>query len=300
MSQNQPTLLIVDDTHINQVLICKYLQHANYQLDIANDGEEAWAMLQAAPEKYDAVLLDRMMPGIDGMEVLRRIKQDAKLKFLPVIMQTTASSPEECAEGMSAGAYYYLTKPYIPDVMRAVVSTALRDRSERLMESSSYEMMCMGFQHLDNAYFTFRTPKEARQIAELVSNLCPSRDEAHMGLMELMLNAVEHGNLGISYDEKTHLITEESLQVELERRLSLPEYSNKIASIRFSRSCKELIFTIQDEGNGFNWHDFMEMNFARMMDNHGRGIAMSRSISFSNLEYLGNGNCAVATIRGAD
>lgn len=296
MSHNQPTLLVVDDTRINQILICKYLQNANYQFEIANNGEEAWAMLQACPEKYDAVLLDRMMPGIDGMEVLRRIKKDSQLKFLPVIMQTTASSPEEIEEGMSAGAYYYLTKPYTSEVMRAVVSTALRDRAERLMESSSYETMCVAFRHLDQAYFTFHSTKEARQIAELVSNLCPSRDEAHMGLMELMLNAVEHGNLGITYDEKTVLISEDRLHTEVDYRLSLPEYAKKMASLQFERIDNNLVFTIKDQGQGFDWTQYLEMRLDRMMDNHGRGIAMSRSISFSNLEYLGNGNCVVATI----
>jgi CheY-like chemotaxis protein/anti-sigma regulatory factor (Ser/Thr protein kinase) len=296
MSQEMSTLLVVDDTKINQVLICKYLQYANYQFEIANNGEEAWAMLQASPEKYDAVLLDRMMPGIDGMEVLRRIKKDPKLKFLPVIMQTTASTPEEFEEGMNAGAYYYLTKPYSSEVMRAVVSTALRDRAERLLESSSYETMCLALRYLDNAYFTFRTTKEAHLIAQLVSNLCPSRDEAHMGLIELMLNAVEHGNLGITYDEKTLLIAEERLHEEVDRRLSLPEYARKTASLQFKRADNNLVFTIKDEGKGFDWTQFMEMKIERMMDNHGRGIAMSRSISFNLLEYLGDGNCAVATI----
>lgn len=300
MSQNQSTLLIVDDTEINQVLICKYLQNCNYLLEIANDGEEAWAMLQAAPEKYDTVLLDRMMPGIDGMEVLRRIKKDAKLKFLPVIMQTTASSPEQYEEGMNAGAYYYLTKPYKPEVMRAVVSTALRDRAERLMESYSHETMCMAFRHLNDASFTFRTPSEARQISDMISILCPSRLEAHMGILELMLNAVEHGNLGITYDEKTQYISDDCLQDEIDRRLKLPEYVDKIATLEFKRVDSNLEFRISDQGQGFDWAQYMEMKIERMMDNHGRGIAMSRSISFTKLEYKGKGNCALATIKVAE
>ena len=296
MNHDQPALLIVDDAKINQVLICKYLQHSNYHLEIANNGEEAWAKLQSEPDKFDAVLLDRMMPGIDGIEVLRRIKKDAKLKFLPVIMQTAASSPEQCEEGINAGAYYYLTKPYAPEVIRAVVSTALRDRAERLTESHSFEMMSMAFRYLNDAKFTFRTTDEARQIAALISNLCPVRNEAHVGLLEIMLNAIEHGNLGIGYHEKTALITEDRLQEEIRRRLELPELSGKTATLEFSRDENNLVFKICDQGQGFDWTDYMEMKFERMMDNHGRGIALSRSISFTNLEYLGVGNCAVATI----
>jgi hypothetical protein len=117
-----------------------------------------------------------------------------------------------------------------------------------------------------------------------------------MGLMELMLNAVEHGNLGITYDEKSKLIAENGLQEEIERRLALPEYADRIATARFRRVGKSLIFTIKDEGQGFDWKSYLEMSLDRLMDNHGRGIAMSRSISFTHLEYRGKGNCVEATI----
>jgi anti-sigma regulatory factor (Ser/Thr protein kinase) len=117
-----------------------------------------------------------------------------------------------------------------------------------------------------------------------------------MGLMELMLNAIEHGNLGITYDEKTALIREDCLQEEVQRRLELPENADKFASIKFRRDGISLIFVISDQGNGFDWKSYLEMGMERLMDNHGRGIAMSRSISFTQLEYRGKGNIVEATI----
>jgi DNA-binding response OmpR family regulator len=253
-------------------------------------------MLQATPDRYDAVLLDRMMPGIDGMEVLRRIKLDPKLKVLPVIMQTAASFPEQIAEGLSAGAFYYLTKPYDLTVMLAVVATALRDRAARIVEANDADCMKQAMAHLDDAYFTFRTVSDARKIAALISIACPSRETAHMGLMELMLNAVEHGNLGISYDEKSLLIAEDRLQEELDRRQGLPEYQDKIATISFKRQDAQLLITISDQGKGFDWLPFLEMSMNRVMDNHGRGIAMSRMASFASLVYRGTGNSVDVTI----
>lgn len=296
MSNHHPTLLIVDDTPINLILIGKFLAGCDYTLELAHSGEEAWEMLQAAPAKYDAVLLDRMMPGIDGIEVLRRIKQDKRLKLLPVILQTAATFPEQLAEGLHAGAYYYLTKPLNREVLRAVVATALRDRAESIMETNDADSIRLALSQLDDARFTFRTTKSAHQIASLISSLCPSPEAAHMGLMELMINAIEHGNLGITYAEKTILIAEDRLQAEIEHRLTLPEYTSRVASIRFTRSDDHLTFTITDDGQGFDWAPYLEMSLERMMDNHGRGIAISRGISFSTLEYRGNGNCVEATI----
>jgi CheY-like chemotaxis protein len=296
MSSQVPVLLIVDDTEVNQILIAEFLTGNNYAMEIASSGEEAWEMLQAAPDKYDAVLLDRMMPGIDGMEVLHRIKKDARLKLLPVILQTAVCFPEQVAEGLSAGAYYYLTKPYDRDVMRAVVATALRDRAARIAELNDVESVILALSKLNEAHFSFSTLDGARQIAGLISALCPARDAANMGLMELMLNAIEHGNLGITYDEKTTLIAEDRLQEEVRRRCALPEHAGKVATINFRREDKKLLFTIQDAGKGFDWMPFLEMSMARVMDNHGRGIAMSRMVSFTSLEYRGNGNCVDASI----
>ena len=296
MSSQHPVLLVVDDEPFNLEIIAECLDGLNYELVTANSGNEAWAMLQAEPERYDAVILDRMMPGIDGIEVLRYIKRDEKLKVLPVIIQTAASAPEQIAEGLREGAFYYLTKPFQQTVLRAVVGTALRDYAEAMRKQSDEAGKFAAVAHLEDAIFNFRTTDEARQIADFLACLCPAKESAYLGLMELMLNAVEHGNLGITYEEKTALIQQNALHAEVHRRLALPEYAAKVASVRFRRTAKSLIFNIIDEGNGFDWKPFLEMSMDRLMHNHGRGIAMSRSIAFTSVRYSGNGNRVEAEI----
>lgn len=296
MSETKPVLLVVDDEPINLLIITDFLEDMDYELVTADGGIDALDKLYKEPEKFDAVLLDRMMPDLDGMEVLQKIKQHPQLKLLPVIFQTAAIAPEQVAEGLKAGAFYYLTKPFKSNVLKAVVANALRDRIEHLMEHQDAEARKLAMNFLDEANFSFRTTTAARQIAALISYTCPSRQSAYVGLMELMLNAIEHGNLGITYDEKTHLISDNKLHTEIERRLNLPEYAEKFATLTFRRSGKSLIFTIKDQGNGFDWQQYLEMNMERLMDNHGRGIAMSRSLAFTQLEYFGNGNAVQATI----
>jgi CheY-like chemotaxis protein/anti-sigma regulatory factor (Ser/Thr protein kinase) len=296
MTTRNPVILIVDDTPLIQLLISKYLEGCGYTLDFANDGEIACQKLFANPDLYDAVLLDRMMPNVDGMEVLRRIRQDDRFKLLPVILQTAMSSAEDFAEGLNAGAYYYLSKPLQKSSVRAVLSSALRERLGRLSDEETFKFRKQALESLEVAQFTFRTIDSANHIAELISSLCPSPETVRMGVLELMINAVEHGNLGISYDEKGQLISDEQLTAEIERRLKLPEYANRQAILKFDRQKEKIVFTIQDEGIGFDPEPYMEIRTERIMDNHGRGIAISCKLAFSELLYLGNGNCVQATI----
>lgn len=296
MSSKQPIVLAVDDEPVNLEVISEFLDGQGYELVTATSGEQAWAMLQADPARYDAVLLDRMMPGIDGIEVLRRIKQDKALKLLPVIIQTAASAPEQVAEGLRNGAFYYLPKPFNAVVLQAIVATAIQDHAQYVLEKHDVEARLQATECLDDAMFTFRTPAQVVQIVSLLASLCPSREAAHMGLTELMLNAIEHGNLGITYDEKTELVAGNRLRDEVERRLALPEFSARSASVRFRRTGKSLIFNITDEGKGFDWQPFLEMSMDRLTHNHGRGIAMARSIAFTQVVYSGSGNRVEATI----
>lgn len=296
MNKRQPVLLVVDDDPINLIVIAEFLEGLGYRLENASSGEEAWEKLSSAADCYDAVLLDRMMPGIGGMEVLLRIKQDDQLKLLPVILQTAASAADEVAEGLSAGAFYYLTKPFDSKVLRAVIATALRNRAEYAAVARGVEDSRLRLNHIDEMCFSFRTLEGARQVAELLSDLCPSKPAAHMGLMELLLNAVEHGNLGITYAEKSLLIAEDRLDKEVLRRLDLPEYADRMVKVGLKREGGNLVFTIQDQGQGFDWGPYLDLGVERIMDNHGRGIAMARRLAFASLQYLGSGSCVEATI----
>ncbi|MCA9468437.1 MAG: response regulator, partial [Nitrospira sp.] len=121
MNIHQPTLLLVDDDLVNLEILVEHLEEAGYQTVSAMNGCEAWSLLEREPERFDAVLLDRMMPVMNGMEVLAKIKAHGELDFLPVILQTAAGSTEEVRQGIEAGAFYYLTKPFTKDVVLAIV-----------------------------------------------------------------------------------------------------------------------------------------------------------------------------------
>jgi DNA-binding response OmpR family regulator len=292
----KPRLLIVDDEPFNLEILSEHLQDADYDVVTADDGETAWDLL-SRDRAFDAILLDRMMPRMDGMALLARLKQQPELMQVPVIMQTAVGAAENVREGLTAGAYYYLIKPFQRDMLLAIVSAAVEFYREKRQLEQQLVAQAGNYGQLVSAEFEFSSLEEARQLTLVLSHACPEPQRVALGLSELLVNAVEHGNLGIRYGEKTRLLQLGRWQDEVEARLANPEYASRRVRVKFNR-CKDTItIIIADEGNGFDWRPFLEFSPERAFDPHGRGISMARMLSFDQIEYQGNGNTVMAQVK---
>lgn len=289
-------LLAVDDEPLNLEIIRECLDDPRMDVDLAPNAESAWRRLETAATPYDLAILDRMMPGMNGIELLRRMKADPRFRRIPVIIQTAASAPDQVREGIEAGAYYYLTKPYKPAALTAIVRAALADAEDQAAAARRAHEQAEMLRLMDVAEFRFATLDEAARLAGLLASLCPAPDIVSMGLTELMINAVEHGNLGISYAEKTVLKRDDTWEAEIARRQSLPENAGKKARIAMRRTAEEIAFTIRDEGAGFDWRRYLDFDPERAFDPNGRGIAMAHKLSFARMEYRGSGSEVLAAV----
>jgi adenylate cyclase len=119
-----PRILIVDDTPANVHILQTRLAAHGYDIVTASDGEEALAAVPAA--QPDLILLDVMMPKLDGFEVCRRLRADTALPFIPIIMVTAKSDPKDVVAGLEAGGDEYLTKPVDQAALVARVKSMLR------------------------------------------------------------------------------------------------------------------------------------------------------------------------------
>lgn len=149
---------------------------------------------------------------------------------------------------------------------------------------------------LRHGRFELQTLTEARNLAELLAYAFPDPSRTQLGLTELLVNGVEHGNLGISYAEKSALLDQGQFEAELIRRLALPEHTNKRVHITVERTDRDLEMTILDDGSGFDWKQYLDLNRERTDDLHGRGIAMAKLISFDDFEFRGCGNQVVVSV----
>lgn len=291
MVNKDSTILIVDDEINNIRLLEGDLEDAGYEnFLIARDGQEAWDILQEKYSEIDVVLLDRMMPNMDGMEVMERVKAHPDMRYIPVVMQTAAAGKEQMLEGVAAGVYYYLTKPYDEETMLAIVEAAIKD-------FRSYKEMRQGiddFQkkiHLiKESHFRIQTLQDVNHLVTFLAGFFPDPQGVILGISELCVNAIEHGNLGITYDEKTILLAEGRWEEEVERRLDMPENRGKFADVFYTKEDDKIVLEIKDQGKGFDWEPFLEINPERAIHTHGRGIAMARKTAFDSMEYQGAGN----------
>jgi CheY-like chemotaxis protein len=288
-------LLVVDDEPDNLELIQWYLKNEPYELTLVTDGEEALRRLDASPEDFECVLLDRKMPRLDGIEVLKRIKAEERTRLMPVIMQTGATEPEQIAEGLKLGAYYYLAKPYRREILTSILSAALDDARQQRELSDRVSDQHTALRLLTRASFELRTLPQARALAAMLAGHCNDANAVSIGLSELLINAIEHGNLAVGFEEKSKLLASGNWVQEIERRLSLPEYISRKVQVEIETRNGLLEATISDCGDGFDWQNYLEISSERAFESHGRGIAISRAVSFASLNYSGCGNVVTVT-----
>ncbi|GBO54102.1 two-component hybrid sensor and regulator [Pseudanabaena sp. lw0831] len=121
-------VLIVDDNEINRDMLARRLHRRDFNLSMAGDGREALSMIQA--NLYDLILLDIMMPEIDGYAVLKYLKKDSRLRDIPVIMISAIEEMDSVMKCMEIGADDYLTKPFDPEMLKAAINRCLPDRGK--------------------------------------------------------------------------------------------------------------------------------------------------------------------------
>jgi len=119
-------ILVVDDDELNRKIIADMLEEHHFTVVAAEDGVEGMKRLQENPD-VAVILLDRMMPNMNGMEFMEQMRKNPKWARIPVIMQTAANHPKHMMEGNKAGVYYYLTKPFEEDMMIMLVKTAIQE-----------------------------------------------------------------------------------------------------------------------------------------------------------------------------
>lgn len=139
--------------------------------------------------------------------------------------------------------------------------------------------------------YKIQTLEDAQQLSVSIANNT-SKPNENLVICELLNNAIEHGNLGITYDEKSDLIEKDIFLEEIERRQNLLENRDKYAEVVIKK-CLEggMVVTIIDQGKGFDFNKYLSIDNSRLFESHGRGIAIANTIL--KIQYLDKGNKVV-------
>jgi len=290
------TVLAVDDNPAALRLLESMLERKKYHVLTAVNGLDALRVMEECGEEIDIILLDRMMPEMDGIEFCQKIKTDSRYHLIPVIMQTAAGRPQEIKEGIEAGVFYYLVKPLNIETLSSIVESArlkihkYRVQRQRYLERQ--ESMTM----VQSLNCSFRTLEEGEKLAVFLSQFFPDPVQVFTGVSELFINAVEHGNLAISYEEKGELLEKNCLSQEVETRLSHPLYQRRKVQVNFEKNEDAYVLIITDEGDGFDWQSYLRVAPDRATHKHGRGIAIANMMSFDKLMYNEKGNTVIGIV----
>ena len=137
---------MVDDIETNRDVLSRQLERQGYSITTAENGREALEMLRSAP--FDLVLLDIMMPEIDGYEVLQRLKADEGLRHIPVIMISALSEMDSVVRCIEMGAEDYLPKPFNPTLLKARIGVCLEQKRAHEREAQLFQQLQENYRRL--------------------------------------------------------------------------------------------------------------------------------------------------------
>jgi YesN/AraC family two-component response regulator len=281
-------VLIVDDDEITSDLIEIIVSSAGHETRTAVDGFEGFQVFeQFAP---DLVITDIQMPSMNGLELLAAIRR--RNPDTIVIVATAYGSEEYALKALRTQASNYLKKPVEPKQL-----LALLHQYAAATEARNKERAVSRF--ITDSTLTMTFGNELEMVYDIVDYLINQASQhvangdvsmLRLGLAELITNAIEHGNLGITYDMKTDAMNAGDYEKIIERRRADPSYAARIVSVHAKIDGQSCEYTITDGGDGFDWASLpTEVTPELLFSSHGRGIILSR-LHFDEIEYLGRGN----------
>jgi len=283
-------VLVVEDDELSRLIVASVTRDAGYEVMEACDGAEGWKAFESF--QPDLVFSDISMPVMDGLQLLEKIRRTSHEVI--VIMTTGFDTAEYTLKALQLRANDYLVKP-VPgrDILQVLA------KYEDVVSTRSIEREVVGL--ILHRELTMRlgndsviAGKVADRLMQETEGRIPRSDRLaiRLGLLEMILNAIEHGNLAITYDEKTAALDrgpEGALEL-FERRLENPLYKSRSVLIQFQMDRNACEWTITDDGDGFDWQNVPDPNDPEnLMALHGRGIMMTR-LNFDDVVFLGKGN----------
>lgn len=260
--------------------------------------DEGLSELKVKYRKISTIVLDSVLEDQLIIDFLKGLQRNLEWNYIPTLVTTEENQDRRLAEHVEAGAFYYLNKTSDQELLKAVLNKALKDYT-----TYTFYLQKAINQHISNliteGHFRLRTFKEAHEVSDWLASLCTgrARDDIVVGFNELLLNAIEHGNLGVSYNEKTELMKEGDYMEKLVMRLARPEYQSKFVDVNFSKNQHTMEVLIQDMGEGFDFEKYLVLDKERMFHSHGKGIMMAKNLYFDELLYEAPGNRVKITIK---
>ncbi|MBF0409759.1 MAG: response regulator [Candidatus Riflebacteria bacterium] len=282
-------VLIVEDENITRFCMVQNVKSFGHETFEASNGIDGLKLFNNI--KPDIVFSDINMPDMDGLQMLKEIREIDSESI--VIITSTMSAPEYTLSALRLKANDYLIKP----VIKKDISEILRKYDHILANrSENLEVIAVSRKQLE-----FEIGNDINLVGKIANRLLIETENSiwhkeklgiRLGLVEILTNAIEHGNLEISYLEKSQALDEgiDKFMKLIDSRKKETPYSSRKVLIEFILNKNFCEWYISDEGPGFDWKNIPNpIDPENLTNTHGRGIFLTK-LQFDELEYLGKGN----------
>jgi DNA-binding response OmpR family regulator len=294
MAHSSCTVLLVDPSPDLQAGLARDAERLGFTLIAASDPSEAVASLEQATP--DIVITDLFSSDEASLALIHELR--SRGQTCPIVVMSAEASGPMVAKAFRAGATDYLQKPIITEELTQVLARVRRVAGQSAALPSgllSFEQRVVLASDVASVEETvlWLTQMTAMMVPETV------RVSLRGTLQELLLNAVEHGNLEISHEEKKQAVAKGRYEALLDERAARPALRDRcvIVEVSCDIQARRLRYRIIDEGNGFDWRTIWKrkLDWMDLTEGSGRGVLLARSL-FPDLSYNERGNEVTFTV----
>ena len=290
----QGQIAILDRDHARAALVGEQLVGMSVGVLLMSSEDELHSALKSSDHDVQCIVaaFDNSMVR----ETVYGLLEKTNLRNIMPTIFYDADTGQDYVEALQKGAVYVVRKGEPISIIRSVVISSMNvvEENRQLRDEVRRRSSAIGL--IQSGEFQIRTLEEARNLSTMLSLACPSPESVALGLVELIVNGIEHGNLGIKYEEKTVLIEQGRWMEEVVSRLAMPENEKKYVTVLFLKVARKIRFRIIDCGDGFDYSNYLEITPERLLGQHGRGILMAQGGCFDRMEYQGAGNEVVVEV----
>ena len=282
-------ILVIDDQQSIRDLLNRYLTNRGHQVELADNGRRGWEIFDSAPDDFDVILTDVMMPEMDGLELLQKVRSQGY--EVPVIIMTAHAALEISLKAIRLGAFDFLVKPIKWDLLQSAFSRietlrATRAEIKEILPSYSSQVQ-------------FSIPSRTSFIESLVSFLLThyaqlsdmyrlDKTRIRVCMIEALTNALVHGNLEISSAVKEK--SWEEFNALLRQRESMSEYANREIKVRARFTSEKFEYQVADQGKGFDVSMLPDFRVPESLLLSGRGLLLIHAY-MDKVTWNESGNC---------
>jgi YesN/AraC family two-component response regulator len=281
-------VLIVEDDQAVRRYLCEVAATEGHEVASAGNGREG--VTRCKEHEPDLIISDIEMPELNGLDMLERIRRFDNESI--AVMITGHGSEEYAIKAIQRGAHNYLKKPI-----------SYTELAELLQKYQSVVKNRTAFGQIPGRTirreFTMVFENCLETVDKVVDHLVGQAADRlgrndrlgiHLGLLELLVNSMEHGNLEITYEEKAKALSQSGLQKLRDQRRNNLQLASRRVTVDFKSDETGCEWTISDEGKGFDWKSVPNpLAGNNLISHNGRGIVISRR-HFDEFEYIGAGN----------